>query len=264
MIDINGIISWIKDYFVNSNGKKAVIGISGGKDSTVALGLLCKAIGPENVIAVKMPCGEQEDINDANDIIKYFEIPSYNVYEVNIGDICNTSYAAIENADIQVYTSIVTNLPARIRMTILYAIASQYHGRVVNTGNLSEAFVGYTTKFGDGAGDFAILANYTVREVKEIGMILQIPPKWLEKTPSDGMCGKSDEENLGFSYDILDNLIMEDIRPDIEVYNHIMSLYKRNIHKNIDIPTCPWFNIEENGRHRRISRRGIDYETYYF
>lgn len=257
MIDVNSIIDWIKDYFVSSKGEKAVIGISGGKDSTVTLALLCKAIGPENVIAVKMPCGEQKDIADSNEIIEYFNILDENIYECNIEATCENMYDELEFNAIRVDKAIITNLPARVRMTFLYAIASQCNGRVVSTGNFSESLVGYTTKFGDGAGDFAVLANYTVREIKEIGMILQVPPKWLERTPSDGMSEMSDEKNLGFSYDTLDALIMDDIRPDIDTYNKIISKYYANRHKFINIPKCPWYDISDKGKHRSSSLRWV-------
>lgn len=260
MIDVNSIIDWIKDYFVASKGEKAVIGISGGKDSTVTLALLCRAIGPENVIAIEMPYGEPEDIEDCDEIIQYFNIPPKNVYYFNIKNACEEMYSELETEifNITDNKAITTNLPARVRMTFLYAIASIYNGRVVNTGNFSESFVGYTTKFGDGAGDFAILANYTVREVKKIGMVLQIPPKWLEKTPSDGMSEVSDEKVLGFTYDTLDNLIMDDIRPNINTYNKIMKKYYVNRHKDINIPKCPWYSINNNGKHRSSPSRWVN------
>lgn len=238
-IRVQRIINWIKKYFIdNGPDCKAVIGISGGKDSTVAVALLCKAIGPENVIAVQMPQGYQSDIDISNEVIEYLGIKEH--YNINIGEACKATFFSLPS-DIRNLPQVVSNVPARERMNILYAIAAARHGRVANTCNRSENYVGYSTKFGDSAGDFSILHNYTVTEVKEIGLELGLPEKFIEKVPEDGLTGLSDEENLGFSYKTLDNFLLYRITPPYEVYKNIEQRHKRNLHKTEEMPICPFF-----------------------
>lgn len=242
MIDntIIRITNWIKEYFVeNGPDCKAVIGISGGKDSTIAATLLCEALGPERVIAVKMPQGFQHDIEVANKVIKYLDIKE--VYEINIGSTCDALYSNLPD-NIRDNQAVKSNTPARVRMSILYAIAAARHGRVVNTCNKSEDYVGYSTKFGDSAGDFSIFANYTVREVKEIGKYLDIPSEFIDKVPEDGLSGLTDEDNLGFTYEQLDRYLNDGIYPDYNTYKNIEERHKRNLHKIRRMPTCPNFN----------------------
>lgn len=235
--EVNHICDWIKDYFsANGTGCNAIIGISGGKDSTVAAALLIKALGKDRVIGVQMPNGNQHDIDISNEVISFLGIKSINV---NIGEACTKLYEAISWGDCVENTKITTNTPARLRMATLYAIAAIYNGRVANTCNYSEDFVGYSTKFGDGAGDFAILKSYTVAEIKMIGRALGIPDKFIDKIPEDGMCGKSDEDNLGFSYEVLDNLLMKNVYPSANIYEKIMAMHARSIHKEQAIPVCP-------------------------
>jgi NAD+ synthetase len=132
--------------------------------------------------------------------------------------------------------------PLRLDMPYIpHAIAAARHGRVANTCNRSENYVGYSTKFGDSAGDFSILHNYTVTEVKEIGLELGLPEKFIEKVPEDGLTGLSDEENLGFSYKTLDNFLLYRITPPYEVYKNIEQRHKRNLHKTEEMPICPFF-----------------------
>ena len=234
------IINWIKKYFVeNGPDCKAVIGISGGKDSTIAAALLCEALGTDRVIAVKMPQGYQHDIDVADKVIEHLRITD--VYQIDIDPICKSIFDTLPNNIIdseQVYT----NTPARVRMTILYAIAAARHGRVVNTCNKSEDYVGYSTKFGDSAGDFSIFANYTVREVKEIGKYLDIPSEFIDKVPEAGLSGLTDEDNLGFTYEQLDRYLNDGIYPDYDTYKNIEERHKRNIHKIRRMPNCPNFN----------------------
>lgn len=244
------IIDWIKKYFVqNGPDSPAVIGISGGKDSTVVAKLLCEALGPDKVIAVKMPQGNQHDIDVSNKVIKYLEIPEENVFEVNIGTICNVFYDTFDKSfddTVLEVTSITpqvkSNLPARVRMTVLYAIAAKMHGRVVNTCNRSENYVGYATKFGDAAGDFSPLHNYTVREVLQIGRALMIPAEFLDKAPEDGLSGLTDEDNLGFTYRVLDELLLNNIAPDYPIYKKIGIMHERNRHKLDLMPKAPYYN----------------------
>lgn len=233
--EIEHITNWIKKYFVdNGPNHKAVIGISGGKDSTVAAALLVRALGADNVVGVLMPQGVQKDIEDARKVCEFLGIKSY---EINIYDSVVGTYDAFVEAGLKINNQIRTNTPARIRMATLYMVASAIGGRVANTCNYSEDYVGYSTKYGDLAGDFAILKNYTVQEILAIGDRLGLPNELVHKAPSDGMCGKSDEDNLGFTYEVLDRYLCEDVYPDYETFKHIEELHRRNTHKNcINLP----------------------------
>ena len=228
--EITHIINWIKEYFVeNGPDSPAIIGMSGGKDSTIAAALLVRALGPERIIGVIMPNGKQDDLDDAKDIC---DILGIRYQHMNIKNIIDDMYKILE-VFYTVNDSILTNTPARIRMSILYAIAAATHGRVVNTCNKSEDYIGYSTKYGDLAGDFSLFKNYTVREVLAMGDTLkEIPYGFVHKIPSDGMCGKTDEENLGFSYKVLDDYLLDGIVPEYSVYKNIQERHKRNEHKN--------------------------------
>ena len=239
MTNREACIQWIKDYYKDNPDGKAVIGISGGKDSTVAAALCVEALGADRVIGVRMPNGEQNDINDSRKVCEYLGIYAF---ELNIGSTVNTLCREIDEAYDYDHCCInnpmiKTNLPARIRMTTLYAVAALYpNSRVVNTCNRSEDYVGYSTKYGDAAGDFSPLGNLTVREVLEIGDELGLPEHLVHKTPSDGMCGKSDEDNLGFTYEQLDDHILgtQKINPEIE--EKIERLHKATRHKYKPMP----------------------------
>ena len=235
--NVEEIKNFIKDYFVDNGtpDTKAVIGISGGKDSTIAAKLLVDALGPHRVIGVLMPQDVQRDIDDSRKVCETLGIKSY---EIDIGPACNALYGAIDEGydydhKVADNPAIATNTPSRIRMATLYAVAAAVGGRVCNTGNASEAFIGYTTKYGDLAGDFALLRNFTVTEVLEIGDYLGLPWPLVHKVPSDGMSGKSDEENIGVSYRVIDDYLMYDIYPDQFYYEKMMTAYKRNIHKQV-------------------------------
>lgn len=231
------IIRWIKEYFIeNGPNSKAVIGISGGKDSTICAALCAEALGPENVIGVLMPQGEQADIEDARRIVKHLGIKSL---EINIGTICETfDQVFMTDTGFTPIKAVTINTPPRIRMTVLYAVAAQFGGRVCNTCNYSENYVGYSTKFGDHAGDFSPLGNYTVKEVLEIGKILDIPKELVTKTPSDGLCGATDEDNLGFTYQELDNYLLYNKTPCYASYKKICERHKVNLHKINPMPCC--------------------------
>lgn len=242
---IDNLVKWIRTQV--PEGGKAVLGISGGKDSTIAAALCVRALGAENVVGVMMPNGVQNDIADSYAVCKYLDIFSI---EVNIEDayegIRNSVGEALANKHIvspyeAVYCNnmIRTNLPARLRMATLYAVAALYpNSRVVNTCNYSEDYVGYSTKYGDAAGDFSPLGGLTVREVLEIGDALELPYDLVHKAPSDGMCGKTDEDNLGFTYEQLDNYIDGNLMtvPE-EVRKKIAHLHKVTRHKYHPIPT---------------------------
>lgn len=242
------IIDWIKDYFAkNGPDAKAVIGISGGKDSTIAAALLVRALGSDKVVGVLMPNGTQTDIEDSREVCKYLGIPSF---EVNIGTACNALYRAIDEGydfdkKCDSNPMVSTNTPARLRMATLYAVAAMVGGRVCCNSNRSERYVGYTTKFGDSAGDFAPLMDYTVREVLLIGETLDLPEYLVHKAPSDGMCGTTDEDNLGFTYEELDKFLLEDIKPDYQSYKKIVQRHAGSQHKRSYMPLCS----NTNGRH---------------
>jgi len=229
------IIAWIADYFRNnaSPETKAVIGVSGGKDSSVAAALCAAALGPERVLGVLLPQGEQPDIGVAYGLCEELGISRV---EINIQEPVRALYEAIEKAGLALNGVVTSNTPARVRMAALYAVSGIVGGRVVNTCNLSEDWVGYSTKFGDSAGDFSPLSDLTVAEVKAVGRALGLPEKFIEKTPADGMCGKTDEDNLGFTYAVLDRYIREGVCEDEAVREKIDRLHKANLHKLNPMP----------------------------
>lgn len=231
----NDCVQWIKDFF-EKNGKDcmAVVGISGGKDSSVVAALSVEALGKDRVIGVLMPNGEQSDIDMARKLVEFLDIRNF---EVNIKDaVCGVlNNLPFNGYDISEQT--VTNLPARIRMATLYAISQSMNGRVANTCNLSENWVGYCSKFGDAAGDFSPLENLTVTEVKAIGRELGLPSELVDKTPTDGLCGKTDEDNLGFTYAELDAYIRDGIEPSEEVKAKIDSMHEKNLFKLQPMPS---------------------------
>lgn len=197
----NECVAWIKDFFEkNGKGCNAVVGISGGKDSSVAAALCVEALGRDRVIGVLMPQGEQHDIDMAYMLVNHLGIKHY---EVNIKEAVESVLNSMPN-NLPFSVQSRVNLPPRIRMSVLYFVGQSLNGRVVNTCNLSEDWVGYSTRYGDAAGDFSPMANLTVTEVKEIGRVLGLPDCLVEKVPIDGLCGKTDEENLGFTYAELD------------------------------------------------------------
>ncbi len=224
----NECVEWIRDFF-EKNGKdcNAVVGISGGKDSSVAAALCAEALGKDRVVGVLMPCGRQHDIDMAYLLCDHLGIKRY---EVNIKDTIDAVNAAMPK-ELEVSTQARTNLPPRIRMSVLYAVSQSVNGRVVNTCNLSEDWVGYSTRYGDAAGDFSPMSNLTVTEVKEIGRIMGLPDVLVDKTPIDGLCGKTDEENLGFTYAVLDRYIREGKIDDEATKEIIDRKHKANLFK---------------------------------
>lgn len=231
------IISWIQGYFKKNGNCKAIIGISGGTDSSVCAKLLVEALGKENVIGVLMPCGVQHDIDVSLDLVKLLDI-KYHI--INIEEPVKALRNLVSNEfnrDPNEVDAYKTNTPARIRMTTLYGICALYSGRVCNTCNLSEDYVGYSTKFGDAAGDFSILAMITKTEVRQLGRELGLPSKFVDKIPEDGMSGKSDEEKLGFTYEVLDRYIRTGELDDLNIKAKIDHMNKINLHKLLPMPT---------------------------
>lgn len=234
-------VNWIRDFFEkNGKGCNAVIGISGGKDSSIAAALCVEALGKDRVIGVLMPKGVQHDIDKAYLLVNHLGIKHY---EVNI----QKAYDSIVNAmpdGFELSTQSITNLPPRIRMTTLYAVSQSVNGRVVNTCNLSEDYVGYSTRYGDSVGDFSPMSNLTVTEVKQIGYELGLPAELIEKVPIDGLCGKTDEENLGFTYAELDiyirtGFIEDQAKKELIDRKHKANLFKLQLMPSY-MPTMKW------------------------
>lgn len=234
--EIDNLTSWIRNWFAeNGPTASAVIGISGGKDSSVCAALLVRALGPERVVPVLMPDGEQADISDSYKLVGHLGLKPL---VINIGDTTKALRAALsEQFELSRDTGI--NIPPRIRMTTLYAVAQSLPngGRVANTCNKSEDYIGYSTKYGDAAGDFGILAAYTVTEVLKIGEALGLPAELVHKTPSDGLSGLSDEDKIGFTYAVLDRYITEGICEDKDTRTRIDRMHRINLHKLKTIPS---------------------------
>ena len=226
-------IQWIRDWFeVNGVGCNAIVGISGGKDSSVVAALCVEALGKDRVIGVLMPCGEQADIDMSQKLVKHLGIKSY---EVNIENAVNGLLGELKDFEISKQTRI--NLPPRIRMATLDAVGQSMNGRVANTCNLSEDWVGYSTRYGDSVGDFSPLSRLTVTEVKAIGRELSLPDDLVDKVPSDGLTGKTDEDNLGFTYEMLDKYIREGICEDEEKKALIDDKHRKNLFK-LELMPC--------------------------
>ena len=230
----NECIEWIREFFKNNGPDcNAVVGISGGKDSSVAAALCVEALGKDRVIGVLMPQGEQHDIDMAYLLVNTLGIKHF---VVNIGETVESIIKSMPT-DMALSNQARVNLPPRIRMATLYAVSQSNNGRVVNTCNLSEDWVGYSTRYGDAAGDFSPMSNLTVTEVKEIGRILGLPDILVDKTPIDGLCGKTDEENLGFTYAELDVYIRTGVIEDTEKQALIDKKHKANLFKLQMMPT---------------------------
>lgn len=240
----DNVVRWIRNWFnENGPGCNAVIGISGGKDSTVVAALCVEALGKDRVIGVMMPNGKQADIADSIQVCEYLGIKNFTLnietmYDSLNSDICDIDIAPTEQTMI--------NAAPRLRMTVLYAIAQSCNGRVANTCNFSETYVGWETKYGDAAGDFSPLGNLTVKEVIELGEELGLPDNLIHKTPSDGLCGASDEDKFGFTYEELDNYILyAEEGPNIE---KIKRMNRNSVHKRISMEGYePWAIYKDNG-----------------
>ena len=234
---IDDCCRWVQDWFAaNGDGCPAVLGISGGKDSSVCAALLCKALGVHRVVGVMMPRGVQPDIDDSLLLCRHLGIRSVTV---NIGSAADALEAAVAEA-LPLSTQAKVNLPPRLRMATVYAVSQSLNGRVANTCNLSEDWVGYSTRWGDSVGDFAPLAKFTVTEVKQIGRTLGLPAQLVDKAPSDGLCGKTDEDNLGFTYAELDAYIREGILPSPEHQALIDRKHQMNLFKLEMMPAFPY------------------------
>ena len=220
------LVTWIRGWFEkNGKGCNVIIGISGGKDSSVAAALCVEALGKDRVIGVLMPNGEQSDIAMSRLLVSHLGIEHY---VVNIHDGYQGLLGEVRQALGTVSRDTEINLAPRLRMSTLYAVAQSRNGRVANTCNLSEDWVGYSTRYGDSAGDFSPLSMLCVREVKALGRELGLPECLVEKVPIDGLCGQTDEEKLGFTYATLDAYILDGIEPDAATKARIDRLYELN------------------------------------
>ena len=222
----NDCVAWIREFFEqNGKGCNAIVGISGGKDSSIVAALCVEALGRDRVIGVLMPNGEQSDIDMAELLVNHLNIKSYTV---NI----RAAFEGLQQSlPFPLSEQSIINLPPRLRMATLYAVAQSHNGRVANTCNLSEDWVGYSTRYGDAAGDFSPCSNLTVQEMKQIGRELGLPEVLIEKPPIDGLSGKTDEDNLGFTYAELDRYIRTGEIDNKEKQANIDRRHKLNLFK---------------------------------
>ena len=240
-------VEWIADYFAeNGPDCNAIIGISGGKDSAVAAALCCEALGADRVIGVLMPNGRQEDFNDARNTC--VELGMRYVC-LNIKDVIGGVYHAVNsnnkfpsNTAMSLSEQAEINLAPRVRMVMLYAVAQSMNGRVCNTSNLSEKFVGYTTYQGDMLGDFSPLGEFTSEEVVAIGNTYEYLDFVVNKVPADGLSGKTDEEKIGVPYAIINKYIRTGVCLDKDVKKKIDILHEKNAFK---FESMPVFSYEE-------------------
>ena len=219
-------VDWIRGFFEeNGKGCNAIVGISGGKDSSIVAALCAEALGTDRVIGVLMPCGEQADIDMAKLLVEHLGIKHY---IINIKDAVEGLTKAFP---FELSKQSRINLPARVRMTTLYAVAQSHNGRVANTCNLSEDWVDYSTRYGDAAGDFSPCSHLTVQEMKAVGRLIGLPDVLVDKPPIDGLSGLTDEDNLGFTYAELDRYIRTGEIDDQEKKARIDRLHKLNLFK---------------------------------
>lgn len=237
--EADNAIEWIRKYVETSGAKGVVVGNSGGKDSAVVIAMATKALGKENVLAVSMPCQSiEKDYDDAKEVADAFGV---NFIKVDLTDSylkleeeINTKIKGILSKSLSNEATI--NTKPRLRMTTLYAIAQTFGYLVIGTGNLCEAMVGYTTKWGDNSSDFNPIGNFTVDEVIEIGKYLGVPRRVLEKAPNDGLGGKTDEEKMGIKYSQIAQMIeLGDTEPLVK--EEIIKRFKSSEHKRKTVPT---------------------------
>ena len=239
------LVNWIKNWFsVNGKDCNAIVGISGGLDSSVVAALCVEALGKNRVFGVLMPNGEQNDISYSEKLIEHLGIDSITVNI--IGAYRSIKHAVRDGLNGHWSEQSAINLPPRLRMSTLYAVSQSMNGRVANTSNLSESYVGYDTRWGDSVGDFSPLGFLTKTEIKMLGKELGLPDELVNKTPSDGLCGKTDEERFGFTYDVLDKYIRTGKIEDIAIKEKIDSMYKKNEFKLRSMPVFEYYDNLNN------------------
>lgn len=226
---VEATVKWIQDWFAeNGPDCNAIIGISGGKDSSITAALLVEALDKDRVIGIMMPNGEQSDMDMALLLVNHLDI---NHYVINIAAAYNGAVKDIECAIGELSKDSLINLAPRLRMATLYAVGQSRNGRVANTCNLSEDWVGYSTRYGDAAGDFSPISSFTTAEIRAMGRVLGVPDILIEKVPSDGLSGMSDEDKLGFTYEVLDRYIRTGEIEDATAKERIDTLHERNLFK---------------------------------
>ena len=226
---VEATVKWIQNWFAeNGSDCNAIIGISGGKDSSITAALLVEALGKDRVIGIMMPNGEQSDMDMALLLVNHLGI---NHYVINIAAAYNGAVKDIKCAIGELSKDSLINLAPRLRMATLYAVGQSRNGRVANTCNLSEDWVGYSTRYGDAAGDFSPISSFTTAEIRAMGSVLGIPDILIEKVPSDGLSGMSDEDKLGFTYEVLDRYIRTGEIEDATAKERIDTLHERNLFK---------------------------------
>ena len=226
---VKATVKWIRDWFeANGPGCNAIVGVSGGKDSSIAAALCAEALGKDRVIGVLMPNGDQADIDMAKLLVSHLGIENY---IINIKGAFDSTISEMKAAGVEPSKDTVINLPPRLRMSTLYAVGQSRNGRVVNTCNLSEDWVGYSTRYGDSVGDFSPMSCFTTAEIRAMGRVLGLPEVLIEKVPSDGLSGMSDEDKLGFTYAVLDRYIRTGEIDDPATKERIDSLHKKNLFK---------------------------------
>lgn len=251
------IVKWIREYF-RKNGPdcNAIVGISGGKDSTIVAALCVEALGRERVIGVLMPQEVQSDIDVAREVVEYLGIQSH---EINIASAVNSLLESVRAGGVVDGSQARVNLPARIRMATLFLVSQSRNGRVANTSNFSESYLGWGTLGGDMFGQFSPLSKLTVTEVKLIGRELGLPEKFIEKAPADGLTGKTDEDNFGFTYEFLDRYIRTgEFGSEIEKAAKIDKMHDANVFKLLpmqtflpDVYECEWLGKKNMNKTRR-------------
>lgn len=226
----NDIVNWIRDFFeINGKDCDAVIGISGGCDSSVVAALCVEALGKNRVFGVLMPNGEQKDILDSLRLVEYLGI-DYTTVNIH-GAFMAIKHEVRPALNDQWSTQTSINLAPRLRMATLYAVSQSINGRVSNNSNLSERWLGYYTRWADNVGDFSPLGNLTKTEVIELGKELGLPEDLVNKVPSDGLCGKTDEDNFGFTYKVLDRYIRTGEIENEETKRKIDDMHQKNMFK---------------------------------
>ena len=237
---VKATVEWIRDWFDrNGPGCNAIVGISGGKDSSIAAALCCEALGSDRVIGVLMPNGEQSDIDMAKLLVEHLGIKHY---VINIKAAFDAIIEQMELAEIEVSKDSIINLPPRLRMSTLYAVGQSHNGRVVNTCNLSEDWVGYSTRYGDSVGDFSAMSCFTTAEIRAMGRVLGLPSILIDKVPTDGLSGMSDEDKIGFTYATLDHYVLTGECEDEEIRKKIDRMHMLNLHK---LQLMPSFALAE-------------------
>ena len=250
----NEVVAWIRQWFrQNGDGCNAIIGISGGKDSSVVAALCVEALGKDRVIGILMPNHEQSDIGDAYKLVDHLDI-MHTV--INVGQAIDNLSSHINSLNllkvktgteksVAMSNQAIINLPPRIRMATLYAFSQSLNGRVANTCNMSEEWVGYSTRYGDSVGDFSPLSMLTTDEVIAVGKACGLPDELVEKVPADGLCGSTDEMNLGFTYRALNEYIRTGVCSDPQVKERIDTKHKANLFKLMPMPVFKYRPPEE-------------------